>query len=112
MSIGCRCARLRLWFCWRVPRLPIHKPSDDAVLISRIREIALTQVRYGYWRIYTLQRCEGWAVNHKNIYRLYKLEGLNLLSKRPRRNRAAAHCLDRVVPSDPHQSWRMDFVVD
>lgn len=89
-----------------------RRPSDDAVLIARIREIALTRVRYGYWRIYTLLRREGWVVNHKRVYRLYKLEGLNLRSKRPRRNRAAAHRLDRVAPSNPHQSWSMDFVAD
>lgn len=88
------------------------KPSDDAVLIARIREIALTRVRYGYWRIYILLRREGWLVNHKRVYRLYKLQGLNLRSKRPRRNRAAAHRLDRIAPSHPHQSWSMDFVAD
>ena len=89
---------------------PTHK--DDQVLIGRIREIALTRVRYGYWRIYTLLRREGWVVNHKRIYRLYKLEGLNLRSKRPRRSRAAAHRLDRPSLSGPHQLWSMDFVAD
>ena len=82
------------------------------ILISRIREIALTRVRYGYWRIYTLLRREGWGVNHKRIYRLYKLEGLNLRSKRPRKNRVGAHRLDRVEFVRPHQSWSMDFVAD
>jgi putative transposase len=91
-----------------------YRPTqkDDQVLIGRIREIALTRVRYGYWRIYTLLRREGWVVNHKRIYRLYKLEGLNLRSKRPRRSRAAAHRLDRIEASRPHQSWSMDFVAD
>nr|WP_176466287.1 hypothetical protein [Aliifodinibius salipaludis] len=32
---------------------------------------------------------------------LYKLEGLNLRAKRPRRNRAGAHCLDRPQLSEP-----------
>ena len=81
-------------------------------MLARIREIALTRVRYGYWRIYTLLRREGWPVNHKRVYRFYKLEGLNLRSKRPRRNRAAAHRLERIEETRPHQTWSMDFVAD
>ncbi len=48
-----------------------------------MREIASTRVRFGFWRIYVLLRREGWKVNHKRIYRLYKAEGLNLRTKRP-----------------------------
>src|SRR5690606_24711396 len=71
------------------------RPGDDAPLAARIREIALSRVRYGFWRIHTLLRREGWGVNHKRSYRVYKLEGLNLRSKRPRRCRAGAHRLER-----------------
>lgn len=85
---------------------------DDSVLRKRIREIAETRVRYGSQRIFTLLRREGWRDNHKRVYRLYRLEGLNLRSKRPRRKRAAAHRLDRPVLSSIHQCWSMDFVAD
>jgi len=51
---------------------------NDEPLRARIREIAMTRVRYGFWRIYVLLRREGWMVNHKRVYHLYKLEGLNL----------------------------------
>lgn len=50
--------------------------------------------------------------NHKRVHRLYRLEGLNLRSKRPRRNRMAARRLDRPVLSSIHQCWSMDFVAD
>ena len=88
------------------------RPSVNDAIAARIREIAQTRVRYGYWRIYVLLRREGWRINHKRVHRLYKLAGLNLRSKRPRRNRAGAHRLDRVESSRPHQSWSMDFVSD
>ena len=39
---------------------------------QRIKEIAETRVRYGYRRICVLLQREGWAVNPKRIYRLYK----------------------------------------
>ena len=88
------------------------KPSVNDAIAARIREIAETRVRYGYWRIYVLLRREGWRINHKRVHRLYKLAGLNLRSKRPRRNRAGAHRLERVAVTRPHESWSMDFVSD
>lgn len=68
-------------------------------------------MRYGCRRLPTLLRREGWPDNHKRVHRLYCLEGLNLRSKRPRRNRAA-HRLERVTLTQPHQSWSMDFGAD
>ena len=70
------------------------------------------RIRYGYWRIFTLLRREGWPDNHKRVYRLYKEDGLNLSSKRPRRNKAAAHCLERLPLSNINQCWSLDFVAD
>ena len=88
------------------------RSRDDSVIRKRIREIAETRVRYGCQRIFTLLRWEGWRDNHKRIHRLYRLEGLNLRSKRPRRTRMAAHRLDRPELSSVDQCWSMDFVAD
>lgn len=77
-----------------------------------MREIAQTRIRYGFWRIYVLMRREGHADNHKRLYRIYKEEGLNLRSKRPRRNRTAAHRSARIESKQVHQCWSMDFVAD
>lgn len=85
---------------------------DDTLLRARMREIALTRVRYGMERIFVLLRREGFKDNFKRVYRLYKLEGLNLRSKRPRRNRAGAHRLPREAASCFNDSWSMDFVSD
>jgi putative transposase len=64
------------------------------------------------WRIYILLRREGFRDNHKRVHRIYKEEGLNLRSKRPRRNKAAAHRLERPDINSLHQCWSMDFVCD
>ena len=93
----------------------VYKPVRkilDTPLTQRIEEIAQTRVRYGYQRIHVLLRREGWPVNHKRVHRLYKLAGLNLRSKRPRRRKAAADRLDRPVLTAPTQNWSMDFVSD
>jgi putative transposase len=76
---------------------------DDTVLRQLLRELAQVRVRYGSQRLYILLRREGWPDNHKRVYRLCSLEGLNLHSKRPRRNRAAAHRLARLPLGRLHQ---------
>ena len=52
-----------------------RRPSQ-AALRKRMREIAETRVRYGYWRIHVILEREGWRVNHKLVYRIYVEEGL------------------------------------
>lgn len=78
----------------------------------RIRDIAKTRIRYGFWRIFTLLRREGFKDNHKRIYRLYKLEGLNLRSKRQRRSRSGAHRIQSMIVTTINLCWSMDFVAD
>lgn len=89
-----------------------NKRRDDTMLKKRIHEIASVRVRYGCERIFTLLRREGWKDNHKRVHRLYKEEGLNLRSKRPRRSKTAAHRLDRIKFTEKNQCWSMDFVCD
>lgn len=91
-----------------------YKPHrrEDRPVRQRIKEIAATRIRYGMWRIYILLRREGFRDNHKRVHRIYKEEGLNLRSKRPRRNKAAAHRLERPQINSLHQCWSMDFVSD
>lgn len=48
----------------------------QAVLETRIKEICQTRVRYGYRRVHVLLRREGWRINHKKTYRVYREMGL------------------------------------
>jgi putative transposase len=52
---------------------------------KRIKEICETHVRYGYRRVYYIQRRDGWHVNMKKVYRLYRELGLQLRNKTPKR---------------------------
>jgi putative transposase len=47
----------------------------QACLRMRVKEIAEVRVSYGYKRIHTLLLREGWRINHKRVYRIYKQEG-------------------------------------
>jgi len=89
---------------------PVGKNDDQ--LRMRVKEIAEVRIRYGFWRIFTLLRREGWRDNHKRVYRIYKQEGLNLRSKRPRRSKSAAHRMERPEVSTIADCWSMDFVCD
>lgn len=79
---------------------------------ERIREIAQTRVRYGYRRIHVLLRREGWLVNAKRIYRLYRELGLQLRHKTPKRRVKAKLREDRADATRSNQVWAMDFVHD
>lgn len=78
----------------------------------RIKEIAAARVRYGYFRIYILLRREGWVVNHKRVYRLYREKALSMRTKRPRRHVSAAPRQARPGPSAANECWSMDFLSD
>ena len=86
--------------------------KDNPFLRARIREIALTRVRYGYLRIHTLLRREGWCVNKKRVYRIYCEEGLNLRRKRPKRHVSAAHRKKIPKAAAVNECWSMDFMCD
>ena len=40
--------------------------------MKRIREICETRVRYGYRRVHVLLDREGWGLNIKKVYRIYR----------------------------------------
>lgn len=97
-----------------VPRSSCRYTSqarDQSPLRQRLKELATTRVRYGYRRLHVLLRREGWPVNAKRVYRLYREEGLSLRTKyrKKRVNR------NRVTPppaQQPNERWSIDFMTD
>ena len=86
--------------------------TGQAQLTERIKEIAATRVRYGYRRIHVLLRREGWRVNAKRVYRLYREMGLQLRHKTPKRRVKAKLREDRRPATRSNETWAMDFVHD
>src|SRR3546814_697404 len=86
--------------------------TDPAFLKKRIREICETHVRYGYRRVYHILRREGWIVNPKKVYRLYRELGLQLRNKTPKRRVKAKLREDRAPAIRPNDVGAMDFVHD
>ena len=94
----------------RTMRYRSRKP-DQSPLRQRIKELAAVRVRYGYRRIHVLLRREGWPVNVKRVYRLYREEGLSLRYKRAKKRVSTP----RVAPPAavrPNERWSIDFLRD
>lgn len=86
--------------------------TDQAAVAKRIREICETRVRYGYRRVHVLREREGWAINIKKTYRIYRELGLQLRNKTPKRRVKAKLRYDRVEAVGTNEVWAMDFVHD
>jgi len=86
--------------------------DEQAFLRMRIREIAAVRVSYGYKRIHALLSREGWRMNHKRVYRIYREEGLMLRQRRPKRRVAAKRREEQQAALAPNESWSMDFMSD
>jgi putative transposase len=97
--------------CRSTVRYVSVRPSQ-APLRQRMHELASVRVCYGYRRLHVLLRREGWPVNRKRVYRLYREEGLCLRAKRPKRRRMAMARQARAVAAEPNQRWAMDFMSD
>ena len=90
----------------------VSQAAPQGELRMRLKELAAARVRYGYRRLHVLLRREGWLVNAKRIYRLYREEGLVIRLKTPRRKRSCRYRGERLEISTPNQTWAMDFMSD
>jgi putative transposase len=85
--------------------------KDQSALIIRLRDLAQARVRYGYRRLHVLLLREGWKVNVKRVYRLYRQEGLSLRLKRKKKCVSVLR-VEAAKPTSPNEVWSMDFVSD
>ena len=68
-------------------------------------------VATGYRRLHVLRSREGWQVNHKRVYRLYRLPGLSLRLK-TRKKRISGVRVAFAPANTPNERWSMDFMSD
>jgi putative transposase len=84
---------------------------DDGDLRERMKAIAHERRRFGYRRIHVLLGREGYVVNHKKLFRLYREEKL-AVRRRGGRKRAIGTRAPMMVPMAPNERWSLDFVSD
>ena len=94
----------------RVYRRVSKRPADTE-LRDRLKDLSSERRRFGYRRLHILLKREGWQVNWKKLYRLYREEGLTV-RKRGGRKRAVGTRAPMAIPQGPNQRWSLDFVSD
>jgi transposase InsO family protein len=90
-----------------------YPPDDEPRLLRRMVELAMEYGRYGYRRIAAMLREEGWLVNHKRVERLWRLEGLKVPERQPKRGRlwlTDGSCI-RLRPAYKDHVWSYDFMM-
>lgn len=115
MQRSYQCSQRRACHALVVSRASVRyigiRPSQEP-LRRRMRELAFDRISYGYRRVHVLLRREGWPVNRKRVYRLYREEDLGLRRRRPRRRRCAVQRGERRLATQPNETWSMDFMHD
>jgi putative transposase len=81
------------------------KRGDEAALKGRIKDICETRVRYGYRRVHVLLQRDGWTINVKRVYRLYRELSLQLRNKTPKRRVKAKLREDRTQARQINETW-------
>src|SRR5690606_29930361 len=85
----------------------------NKVIRERVIDLASSYGRYGYRRITALIQKEGFNVNHKRVYKIWREEGLKVPEKQPKRKRLWLNdgsCI-RHRPAFKNHVWSYDFVM-
>src|SRR6185436_13208131 len=64
--------------------------EEEQRLLKRMLELVRERPRYGYRFITALLQREGWSVNRKRVYRLWRQEGLQVPKKQRTKRRLGA----------------------
>ena len=86
------------------------RPSDTA-LREAMTQLAEQKPAWGYRMLHGALRLDGWMLNHKKAYRLYREEQLGLKRKHKRRLKCEKRGAARPVTA-PNERWSMDFIHD
>jgi putative transposase len=84
--------------------------AGDGLLRQQLIEYARRKPRWGYRRLGVLLVRDGWRVNHKKLYRIYREEHLAVRRLKRKRLARPAQPINRL--SRANQEWAMDFVMD
>jgi putative transposase len=92
---------------------PVRADRDRALVAAIYEEVA-KHTRYGYRLITSELRADGWSVNAKRVYRLWRREGLKV-ARKARKQRAkggSANSVKNRPSRHMNDAWGMDFIHD
>jgi transposase InsO family protein len=87
-----------------------HARDDEAETVALIRGYAHEQPMYGYRIIAAMLKHDGYQINRKRVYRIWRQEGLQLPRRKAvkRRHGESTGRLRRA--SQPNEVWTYDFL--
>lgn len=99
---------------WITPWVYSYQSCKDlhTALRLRMKELALMRMRYGYRKIGTLLRREGFRYSMGMLHRVYREEGLSLRYRPGRRSKSQVTRTQRRTVFRPNQARSLDFVAD
>jgi putative transposase len=88
--------------------------TGESVLVSRMLELVKRHPRYGYRFVWSLLRAEGFKINRKRVYRLWRKNGLKVAVKRHKKHRLgkSENGIVRHKAMHADHIWAWDFVHD
>lgn len=86
-------------------------PRDDSSLIEALHQLVEKHPTIGFWKCYYRLRRKGYGCNHKRLYRVYTLLGLNV-RRRARRRVPQRIKQPLLIPGSINEAWSMDFMCD
>lgn len=81
------------------------------MVTERLKALSARWKRFGYRRLHVMLLREGFEINHKKTYRLYKDAGLTL-QKRSKKKKLEKRGMPDRTAKEMNARWSMDFVSD
>lgn len=94
---------------------PKNQESNDAIIINELREIYQETPSYGYRRMAVALRERGFVVNHKKVFALQKIAGIQAIypgkktTIKNQRHKVFPYLLRDLVIERPNQVWQVDI---
>ena len=89
-------------------RRSADRRADEALLVERLCKFAVKRRRRGY----RLAHQDGFVVNHKRVYRLWREQKLSVRPRRSRKRIRGAGVPRLVMAGQPNAVWCLDFLHD
>jgi putative transposase len=87
-----------------------HARSDEAETVALIREYAHEQPMYGYRIITAMLKHDGFHINRKRVYRIWRQEGLQLPRRKMVKRRFGDSTGNLRRARHPNEVWTYDFL--